>query len=550
MNDGTAMTVAMTTARQRQLDWLLDEVLGAGLGSAVRARAVAAHGQRWRWLMAAAAVAAVLAFAFGRWRDDDAQQPVDTPTHPQEAPWTECHGPAGLDAVPADTTSLRCFDFDDAACAGLARLQNLQQLDLSGMDVDRAGTARSLQITDAGVRSLGSLTKLRWLSLGQCEQVKGDGLAALEALPLLEHLDLHYTCIESPAVERLVRLPSLRWLSLSYCTHFQGRSLAAIATLPGLTHLELRGCTTLAAVDVASLAKVRSLRFLDLRDCQGRYRGQTMDLGGAQDPDRPTEDGIGVTDAAVEALAGLPLDTLVLGGCESLTSVVGTSLAKMTTLRTLDLSELPRVDDRLLTDLPAGLTSLSLRDTPSVQPSNLPPLPNLRTLDVTGASVSATDVARLFAGRAIEDLCLGGSDRSPGLARGEVIVETLRADVANVLTSQPTLRRLSLRICSWLDAAVMAKLAALPLQSLELEACRLDHGVLAALARNTTLQTLRLRRCSGFDPGVLLQLNSLPLRELDLTGTTGADDHVREIAPRRWHGCTVTLCNSSRFRTP
>lgn len=542
MNDGTAMAVA----RQRQLDWLLDEVLAGG---GARARPVATS-PRWRWCAAAAALVAVAALAFGLARDGE---PDSGATPQKDAPWTECHGPAGLDAVPGDTTSLRGFDFDDAACARLARLTKLERLDLSGMDVDARGVARSLPITDAGVRHLGALTGLRWLSLGQCEHVQGGSLAVLEALPRLEHLDLHSTRVDSAAVERLARLPNLRWLSLSYCRRFHGRSLAAVASLPGLTHLELRGCTTLAAADVLPLAKARSLRSLDLRDCQGRYRGQTggFDEPGAVAPDaEPREDGVGITDAVVEALACLPLETLLLGGCDSLTAAIGSSLAKMTTLRTLDLSELSHVEDRLLTDLPAGLTSLSLRDTPSVQPSHLPPLPNLRTLDVTGASVSATDVARLFAGRAIESLCLGGSDRSPGLARGEVIVETLQADVADVLAAQPTLQRLSLRICSWLDAAVMAKLAALPLQSLELDRCRADPRGLGALAKNTTLQTLRLRWCSDFDPDGLQELASLPLGELDLTGTRGADDRVRDIAARAWRGCLVTLGNSSRFRTP
>ncbi|MCC7399064.1 MAG: hypothetical protein IT455_18515 [Planctomycetes bacterium] len=542
MNDGMAMTVA----RQRQLDWLLDEVLAGG---GARARTVLTS-PRWRWFAAAAALVAVAALAFGLARDGE---PDAGATPPQEAPWRECHGPAGLDAVPADTTSLRGFDFDDAACAKLARLTKLERLDLSGMDVDARGVARSLPITDAGVRQLGALTGLRWLSLGQCEHVQGGSLAVLEALPRLEHLDLHSTRVDSAAVERLARLPNLRWLSLSYCRRFHGRSLAAVASLPGLTHLELRGCTTLAAADVMPLAKAKSLRSLDLRDCQGRYRGQTggFDEPGSVAPDaEPREDGIGITDAVVEALASLPLDTLRLGGCDSLTAAIGPSLATMTTLRTLDLSELERIDDRVLSLLPAGLVSLSLRDCRQLRAA-LPALPELRMLDLTGIPVNATDVQRLFGGRTIETICLGSGSVTLGPeATGQPEVVPGQTNVTAVLAAQRSLRRLSLRGCSWLDAEAMARLAALPLQELTLDHCRVDRRALGALSVSKTMLALRLRWCSDFDPDGLQELGSLPLGELDLTGTHGADDRVRDIAARAWRGCLVTLGNSSRFRTP
>src|SRR4030095_15940531 len=46
--------------------------------------------------------------------------------------WTECHGPAALVAVAADVKALKCFDFDDDACAQLARFTKLERLSLSG----------------------------------------------------------------------------------------------------------------------------------------------------------------------------------------------------------------------------------------------------------------------------------------------------------------------------------------------------------------------------------------------------------------------------------
>src|SRR5262249_49502563 len=160
-------------------------------------------------------------------RKHEDRAPAQQPAGPA---WRECHGAGALDQMPADVTALRCFDFDDAACARLARLPQLEHLDLSGIDVNDAGYAVSSPITDAGVRARAPLVGLRWLSLSGCGNLKGDGLRALEVMPRLEHLDLTYPGIETPAVERLARLPSLRSLSLASCLCFHGRALAAIAT--------------------------------------------------------------------------------------------------------------------------------------------------------------------------------------------------------------------------------------------------------------------------------------------------------------------------------
>jgi hypothetical protein len=235
-------TTTMQVAKERQLDWLLEEVLGARRGAAVRTppRAIP-------WLAAAVALFAVGAALGVAWlRAADERSMAQEPD--QTIPWHGCHGAGGIDEVPADVSALRCFDFDDAACARLAAkasaLPRLTHLDLSGMDVDARGVSRSLPITDAGVRALAPFTGLRWLSLEQCHQMKGEGLQVLEAMPRLEHLDLTYSGVTSPALERLDRLPSLRTLVLSHCMDFHGRSLAAVARLPGLRRLELQACTT------------------------------------------------------------------------------------------------------------------------------------------------------------------------------------------------------------------------------------------------------------------------------------------------------------------
>ncbi|MEO6597191.1 MAG: hypothetical protein ABIP94_20805, partial [Planctomycetota bacterium] len=339
------ITATMAVARERQLDWLLAEVLGGVTLDAERpARPARTRVHRTRWVAAAlVALAAGAALGTALLRDRDVPRAAQDPEAPIES--YEAHGPASIDSIPASVVNLRCFDFDDEAMKHIPHFSKLQRIDLSGMDVNEQGYAVSLKITDKGLFHLSGVPNLRWLSLAGCHEVKGNGFASLEALPMLEHLDLTYSGVESPAVERLNHLGSLRELSLSHCMNFHGRALAEVAKITGLRRLELRGCTTLSAADVMHLAKLSELRYLDLRDCQGRFRGQTLSefpAGGEETPPPPVQDGIGITDASVAALAKLKLETLLLGGSESLTDAVGETFAKMPTLRTLDLSNLPK----------------------------------------------------------------------------------------------------------------------------------------------------------------------------------------------------------------
>jgi hypothetical protein len=529
-------------AKERQLDWLLGEVLGGA--SPVRA----ATGTGARWLAAAIvllAAGAVVGTAL--LRNGARVPPAQEPTRDVE--WAECHGPAALAAVPADVTALRCFDFDDAACAQLARFDRLERLDLGGMDVNDKGYSVEPRITDDGVRHLAASSKLRWLCLARCHRMKGEGLQALEALPL-EHLDLTYSGVQSPAIERLPRMAGLRTLVLSHCMEFHGRSLAAIASMRGLRRLELRACTTLSARDVLHLAKLRELRHLDLRDCQGSFRGQREFLpeaGAEEPPPRPVEDAIGITDEVVAALSALPLETLLLGGSESLTSAIGASLARMETLRALDLSALPHLSDAILAQLPPSLESLSLRDSSQLRVAELPALPRIRSLDLTGLSMSATDLRAVVAGRPLDELALGGH-----LTRGDVLVETLGTDAAAVVAELKSLRRLRLTYCSWLRSEGLEAFARLPeLEELEITRCaRLTDAEVAELGASRSVQRLALQWCPLVTAEALTALTAVPLRELDVYGTRCDPARVRELGAKHWPGCRITMPDARVWRAP
>ena len=561
------MTNAMEIARERQLDWLLDEVLRPVATGALTRRAPASTG---RWLAAAIAVFAVgiaIAVAVLERSDVNGVAPVlppprDSLQDPDAIDWHECHGVGGLDAVPADVVGLRCFDFDDDGLARLVRFSKLVRLDLSGMDTNAQGFATSLPITDAGVKHLAALTQLRWLSLASCHSVEGETLAQLRAIPRLEHLDLTYTGITSKGVGQLRELPSLRALVLSYCLAFHGRSLADVAKIPGLRRLELNGCATVSAKDAMHLAGLRELRHLDLRDCMGRFRGQTAavavldDVTGEDPEPPPMHDGVGITDDVVAALSELPLETLRLGGCSALTDGIAPSIAKLTALRTLDLSSLPKTSGALLARVPNDLVALVVGHNPQhdiAALARLPALADLHTFGLSGFDPSPIDVMRLLQHKQLRCLRLGGM---PARGKGGERTKSppLTAEIAAEIAKQETLEELELRDRDVLEADAMARIAALPrLRVLDLTAPLqrppLDRGAaVAALADNRSIQELRLIWC-GLDADSLRALAELPLRQLDVYGSGLDNEVVREIAAA-WPGCQVRLPKGQRYRVP
>ena len=491
--------------------------------------------------------------------------------------------------------ALRGFDFDDAACTALARFPALERLDLGAMDVDDAGVSRPPAITDDGVRALAKLPKLRWLGLAQCQEVHGYGLRALEAMPRLEHLDLTHSGVVTEAVERLPRLPRLRSLVLSHCRGFRGSALAQIASIAGLERLELDGCTTVTAADALRLATMPSLRHLDLRNCQGRYRGQTsmgfgrsgpdvfVDEDGDGLPERrlaaqedvpdgastfvdgdglpelrvdltpPVEDGIGVTDEVVHALATLPLATLRLGGCESLTDDIGPALAKMPTLRELDLAQLPKANGALLQDLPSQLERLAIGSNPNWQ-STLSQLPTFPALSELRAERGIQDYVELSraAGTSLSLLEVATPGASGPLRGGQLVLTVdpnLVADLERLVAAQAQATTLILHQGYGGPHGLLGTAAELPkLRTLELRGFQaLD---LAPLARSRTLQELRLVDCRGFDGSSLASLRDVPLHVLDVRNTRCDPAAVQKLATEHWPGCTVVLPNGSRFRTP
>jgi hypothetical protein len=415
-------------------------------------------------------------------------------------------------------------------------------------------------VTDAGTAHLASLASLRWLSLKGCNRVTGMTLAKLRSIPQLEHLDCNSTAITSKAIATLPQLPSLRELSLTFCMGFHGRSLADIAKIPGLRKLELSYCPTISAADAMHLSKLHELRYLDLSKCMGLFRGQVAGImeiseqvkgGGKPKPPPPVPDQIGITNAVIEALASLPLETLKIGGCWNLTDQIGTSLARMTSLQTLDLSELPKTSGALLKQIPAGLGTLSIATNRQYQAIDLAPLwrfTSLRELSLNGLNhLDDKSLAAALKGKRLEVLHLGGVYTRMVRNSEQPDRPNLTSACRATLAEQVDLERLEVMFAEWLDADLMQTLAKLPrLHHLNCQSTNISKAALAELSNSSSLREISFLQCREMSFEALTAFHPPKLTYFDVYATRFSAAEVRALAAN-WPGCKVRLPDATIY---
>lgn len=544
-------------AEERQMDWLLAEALGSALPPDRRAAIAArvAHGlggrhgagaRTQRWLAAALIpFAAAVAFGVAWLRRAEPETPAQDPAPVQ---WHEAHGPDALGVLSKDIRHLKCFDMTDEAMAGLAVFTALESLDLSGMDVDERGVARSPTITGDGFEHLRGLQKLRWLSVSGINAFTGAGLRHLAELPLLEHLDLTYTDVGEEGLGTLQRLPSLRELSLAHCGGFPGSALSTVGRCVGLRRLSLDGCYTVRGADLAALAGLRELRHLDLSDCMGAFRGQVMGELAFQG------DGVGVTDEGLAALAALPLSTLVVDGCAAVTDVGISTIARMATLQHLGMGGLPKVTAAVLTTLPERLTTLGLQGMGHFEPRDLRQvarLRNLRELDLGGlTAMTDEDLTAILGPLRLRVLRLAGAS-APGKGFDDPEPMKLTPAAARAIAAQRDLEELTLDRAPWLDAAGVADIVSLPnLRVLSLQHnAHLTDATLAGLGAATKLESLSLDWCRKITSAALEPLAKAPLKSLSVYQTNVLPKKLTTLA-ENWPGCTILGIHAKRFTVP
>jgi hypothetical protein len=119
----------------------------------------------------------------------------------------------------------------DHGLEGVATLHELAELDLAWSDASDAGIARFIARVDPG--------RLERLGVGRCPGVTGKGLAGIERLVNLRHLDLGRTRIDDACLAHVARLPALESLKLDRCLEITDKGVASLGRMKSLRELIL-----------------------------------------------------------------------------------------------------------------------------------------------------------------------------------------------------------------------------------------------------------------------------------------------------------------------
>lgn len=346
------------------LDWALGEAIGSApppdLAQRVLARAdagelpaasptAAAAPRHWPPRLAALLGVAVVLGVFAL------QRPAVPGGAPQEPPRPELvRNLADLRALPRSTRAIELRGLGDAAAALLPEFAAVEVVRFVRDDDD--------PLTDRGLAFLQQLPRLTHLELlgGQATSA---GLQGLRDLPALRALSVSSNALDDAALAALASHPQLRELRLIGCRGFGGEGLLAITRLRQLQVLELSGTLPLPAAALAALGGLEQLTTLHLASVGPIPGAALRDFGRLSRLEHLTLADAGLLSADLQPLAGLRR------------------------LRSLSLAGQRQLDATALLHLPVGLESLLLPECQSLGAGAAALLrdrfPELLSLDLT-----------------------------------------------------------------------------------------------------------------------------------------------------------------------
>lgn len=241
--------------------------------------------------------------------------------------------------------NLRGTWVDDVEMIDIARLPNLQRLDLS-----------HTRITDEGMLHLKPASQIEELNLYYAEWVTDQGMTAIKNWKKLKRLNVRGTRIANGTLEIVSNMPQLEALDISN-SQITDNGMDMLITLTNLKELAL-GQGRGSAADLGFLRVLTTLTSLDI----GGAKPTPPDMGGrktGRDPAPP------LPENTIKAMAELKELRVLRMGYTGVSTANLKALTVLQNVEKLGLQECPRVDDAALAELRnwKSLKYLDLQDT-------------------------------------------------------------------------------------------------------------------------------------------------------------------------------------------
>lgn len=233
-----------------------------------------------------------------------------------------------------ECVGLRQLDLRDCSLANedlvhLKNLTNLKALRLSG----KTGATT---VDDAGMAYLAPLKNLKVLLLDFL-WVSGEGLSQLASLDGLEELYLAGTLVGDEDLKYLAQFPQLKKLRVSKLSQVSLAGLEEISKLAALQDLDLSENSSIFDDDVAPLARLTTLKRLNLWRVAITDRG-VAHLEGLVNLEWLNLDNTQMTDAGVKSLGHMHKLRFLHLGSTALSDAGLPDLARLTSLRDLKVT--------------------------------------------------------------------------------------------------------------------------------------------------------------------------------------------------------------------
>ncbi len=262
-------------------------------------------------------------------------------------------------------------------------------------------TIQNAAITGETLNMLTGYPELTTLDIRRNVELKNKDFDAIEKMPKLEKLLAYYNNISSLAVKRMAKSTTLKSIDLRACQQVDNSSCRYLAEMAQLEEVYYRFLIDDDGVEY--LVNAPKLKFVEFQDCQIDDRASEFIVK------IPSLTGLRVFrskafgDDGVKGIAGMKLERLELRDLNISNEGV-LPLKDMTTLRTVELSELNNVDGEALKTVCTSwkdLSSLylfSMATDDDVAKTIAASMPNLKSLTLRASVGKLTDAT-------IDEIC-------------------------------------------------------------------------------------------------------------------------------------------------